>query len=158
MTTRLNLTKTTNNSQRQIMKTLGLVLKSTIAFLFAVCLSLNLLIGNALAAGQFSNTCTDTSVSESFGQVTLSAVCEKKDGSYVKTSILLNPYIGNDGKGNLIWTTDNRILNCFDFGVSGDGLVNATCFNLTQRNSDDVSSSIDLDDHIANIDGQLQYE
>lgn len=149
------------------MKTLSLLLKITVTFLFAVCLSLNLVTAKAWAVGQFSTTCQEVNVSNDLGQPSLSAICEKKDGSYVKASLELNPYIGNDGSGFLSWGRQNLGLQCYDFAISNDiisrdTVLNAKCFDLSkgknQTEETDVAADIDLDEHIANIDGQLQYQ
>lgn len=145
------------------MKILSLFLKVTVTFVFAVCLWLNFLGGEALALGQFSATCEDVSISSStdltsLGEPTLSAECQKKDGSYVQTSIKLNPYLGNDGNGIVTWGRNNAGLGCYDFAVSNESLLSATCFNFLNKNSEDVATSINLDEHIVNIDGQLKYE
>ncbi|MDZ8105365.1 MAG: CVNH domain-containing protein [Nostoc sp. DedQUE12a] len=144
------------------MRTLSLFLKISVTFLFAVCLFLNLVTGKAWAAGQFTSTCEALKVINDFGQVSLSATCEKKDGSYVDTSIQLNSYIGNNGSGLLSWDRQNLGTGCYDLAVSNDGLLNGKCFDLSkgkaQTEETDVATSIDLDDHIANIDGQLKYE
>jgi len=84
-------------------------------------------------------------------------LCQKKDGSSVQTSIKLNPYIGSDVNGSLAWGRQNLGLGCYDLAVS-NGTLSATCFSSIQKGSEDVTTSINLDDHIANIDGQLQYE
>ncbi|WP_445636506.1 CVNH domain-containing protein [Nostoc sp. DSM 114161] len=144
------------------MRTLSLLLKITVTFLFTVCLSLNLVTGKAWAVGQFSSTCKAISVINQVGQPSVSATCKKNDGSYVDTSIQLNPYLGNNGSGLLSWGKQNVGFGCYDFAVSNDGVLNAKCFDLSkgknQTEETDVATSIDLDDRVANIDGQLKYE
>lgn len=125
------------------------LLKATVAFLFALVVSFNLVVNGALALGQFSQTCRNIDVSGS----ELSASCEKANGGFDNTSINLNPVIENvDGK--LEWQPKNFIETCRDTSVSGS-LLKAEC---KTRNQNFVFTTINLDDHIANIDGNLRYE
>ena len=125
------------------------LLKVTIAFLFALVVSFNLVVNGALALGKFSKTCTNIAVSGS----ELSASCEKANGGQNNTSINLNPYIENED-GNLKWQPKNFIETCRDTSVSGSSLK-AEC---KTRNQNFVFTTINLDDHIANIDGNLRHE
>lgn len=125
------------------------LLKATVAFLFALVVSFNLVVNGALALGQFSQTCTNIAVSGS----ELSATCEKANGGQDNTSINLNPYIENVD-GTLEWQPRNFIETCRNTSVSGS-LLKAEC---KTRNQNFVFTTINLDDHIANIDGELWYE
>ncbi|NMG06876.1 CVNH domain-containing protein [Brasilonema sp. UFV-L1] len=126
------------------------LLKAAVAFLFALVVSFNLVTDNAWALGKFSRTCENISISGS----KLSASCEKANGGFNQTSINLNPYIENvDGK--LTWQPSNFIETCRGTGLSGSNVLKAEC---KTRNQNFVSTSINLDDHIANIDGKLQFE
>jgi hypothetical protein len=103
-----------------------------------------------LMKGQFSKTCKDIRVSGS----KLSASCKKVNGTYNETSIDLNPYIENvDGK--LKWQPKNFIVTCKDTAVSDGNKLKAEC---KTRKQEFVPTAINLDDHIANIDGNLRYE
>lgn len=128
------------------------MLKICVTFLCALFLSLNLAIGNAWATGEFSQTCVDINVDGS----TLTATCEKADGYTLSTSSIdLNSYIANLD-GTLSWDGDQFALTCDNTGLAGGSRLRAEC-----EKADGVThlgSYIDLDDHIANIDGQLQYE
>lgn len=149
------------------MKILSLCVKVTVTFALAFFLCLNLVSGKAWAVGEFSNTCEEISVSTgtdmaNLGQAILSAECQKIDGSYQSTTLKLNPYIENNRQGILSWKQRNLgmpgIMNCYDFTVSDQGVLNGVCFNLSSKNSSDVETSINLNEHIANINGNLQYE
>lgn len=126
------------------------LLKVVVAFLLAFVVSFNLATDGALALGKFSQTCRDIKVSGS----ELSASCERANGGYQPTSINLNPYIENVD-GVLKWQPKNFIETCKGTGVSGGSKLQAECKN---REQNFVSAAINLDDHIANIDGNLRYE
>lgn len=125
------------------------LLKATLAFLFALVVSFNLVVNGALALGQFSKTCRNIDVNGS----ELSASCEKANGGFDNTSINLNPFIENVD-GELEWQPKNFIETCRDTSVSGS-LLRAEC---KTRNQNFVFTTINLDDHIANIDGNLRHE
>ncbi|MEM7592834.1 MAG: CVNH domain-containing protein [Cyanobacteria bacterium P01_A01_bin.83] len=130
-------------------------LKTLVSAITAICFSLFLAIGffssaPALALGDFSQTCDDVSI----GGSTLSADCRRRNGSYNSTSINLNPDIENVN-GSLKWQPSNFIETCRNTALAGGGTMEAECKTRDQRW---VSTRINLDDHIANIDGNLKYE
>lgn len=123
---------------------------TVIAFLFAFAVSFNALISNAWALGDFSKTCRNASISSS----TLSASCEKANGGYQNTSIDLNPHIGNLD-GSLSWDDKNFIQTCRKTSLSGGSTLQGEC---KKKDQNFTNASINLDAHIANIDGTLRYE
>lgn len=139
------------------MKKISLLLRIAFTFLFAVFLSFNLVVDQAKATGQFSQTCYDINISGS----TLSATCEKADGYTPKdTSIDLDQYIGNLD-GTLSWGDEKFSLTCENIGLaqllsSRQLVLSAKCEKRDGITYD--QSDIELDDHIANIDGTLKYE
>lgn len=126
------------------------VVGTVVAFLFAFAVSFNALISDAWALGDFSQTCRNASISGS----TLSASCEKANGGYQDTKIDLNPNIGNVD-GSLSWADQNFIQTCRSISLSGGSTLKAEC---KRRDQSWTNASINLDNHIANIDGSLRYE
>ncbi len=127
------------------------LLKVAVAFLFAAVMSVSLFAGQALALGDFSQTCLDTRVSGS----TLTSSCYKVDGSTINmSSIDLNEWIANID-GNLKWRRGNYIETCRYMKMVSGSDMEGQCKTRDQRW---VDTSIDLDDHIANINGTLTYE
>uniref|UniRef100_C0HMD8 Cyanovirin-N homolog n=1 Tax=Didemnum molle TaxID=322843 RepID=CVNH_DIDMO len=101
--------------------------------------------------GDFSKSCYGSSVSGS----TLSSTCYKADGYTPNpTSINLNPYIENVD-GVLKWQPGNFIETCRNTELAGPSLMAAQCLTRDQRL---VPAEINLDDHIANINGVLKFE
>ncbi|QMS88016.1 cyanovirin [Nostoc edaphicum CCNP1411] len=128
------------------------MLKICATFLCAIFLSFNLVIGNAWATGQFSQTCQDISIDGS----TLTATCEQADGYTLSTtSIDLNPYIANLD-GALDWDGDKFALTCDNIGLAGASRLRAECERADGQTY--LGTYIDLNEHIANIDGTLKFE
>jgi len=130
-------------------------LKTLVSSVTAICFSLFMALGffsaPASALGGFSQTCYDASISGS----TLTASCEKADGYTMNTSsINLNSTIENID-GSLKWQPDNFIETCRNTKLVGGDIMDAECKTRSQRWN---STSINLDDHIANINGVLKYE
>jgi hypothetical protein len=129
-----------------------LMLKICVTFLCALLLSFNMAIANAWATGEFSQTCNNISLEGS----TLTASCEKADGYTLSaTSIDLNPYIANLD-GTLSWDGDKFALTCDNIGLAGKNRLRAECERADGETY--LGSYINLDEHIANIDGQLKFE
>lgn len=76
------------------------------------------------------------------------------NGSYKDTSINLNSSIENVD-GSLVWQPDNFIETCRNTTLASSSVMTAECKTRDQRF---VSTAINLDEHIANIDGTLKYE
>jgi hypothetical protein len=122
------------------------------AFLFSVFLAFNLLTGNAWASGQFSQTCGDINLNGS----TLTATCKKADGYAPSTSSIdLNQYIENID-GTLEWNGAKFALTCNNLGLVRTSTLRAECERADQVNT--LGTYINLDEHIANIDGTLRFE
>ncbi len=132
------------------MKKFSSFVKATIAVLCAFVLSFGLFANNALATGDFSLSCFDSSVDGS----TLVSQCRRINGSIQPTSINLNPFIENVN-GDLLWQPDNFIATCFDTELEGGFLLTGKC---KRRDQSINYTEIDLDEHIANIDGTLTFE
>ncbi len=108
-------------------------------------------MGKALASGQFSKTCDNIETDE---PVYLVADCRTRNGSVNYTSIDLNDYITNDN-GHLRWASHGDFeKTCYIIGVY-ENTMGARC---RARNGQYVEDNIDLDKHIANINGVLTYE
>jgi hypothetical protein len=139
------------------MKISNTLLKAVFAVLFACLVSLNLVVDKAMATGEFSRTCEDIILSGS----TLSAYCEKADGYTLnKTSINLDEEIGNLD-GTLSWGDHLFSQTCKSVGL-GQSLSNRHyTLNGECERADGytyIPTEIDLDDHIANINGVLKFE
>lgn len=139
------------------MKKVWLLLRVAFAFLFACLVSLNIVVDKAMATGQFSLTCENIDLSGS----TLSATCETTDGDLSETSIDLNQYIGNLD-GILSWDDQDFSQTCQDVALaqllgSKQLILVANC-QPADGGDTDHPSDIELDAHIANIDGTLKYE
>ena len=130
-------------------------LKTLVSSVTVICFSLFLALGffatAAAALGDFSQTCYDATISGS----TLSATCQRANGSYDgTTSIDLNADIENVD-GRLKWQPSNFIETCRSTELVNGNTMDAECKTRDQRW---VSTSINIDDHIANINGVLTYE
>ncbi|MDZ8235626.1 MAG: CVNH domain-containing protein [Nostoc sp. ChiQUE01a] len=127
------------------------MLKICVTFLCAIFLSFNMAIANAWATGQFSQTCQNISVEGS----TLTADCQNADGYTVSTTTIdLNPYISNLD-GTLSWDGDKFALTCDNIGLAGRNRLRAEC---ERADGETLGTYINLDEHLANIDGQLKFE
>jgi hypothetical protein len=138
------------------MKIVNRLVKVVFAVLFACIVSLNFVVDQAMAT-EFSQTCNDITLNGS----TLSAVCEKADGySLNPTVINLDEYIGNLD-GTLSWGDSRFSLTCQDLGLAQSIISNRYIIsgNCEKRDGHTLEATdIDLDDHIANINGKLKYE
>jgi len=115
-------------------------------------------VDKAMATGQFSLSCDKDNI-ELDGS-TLSTKCQKMNGDSQQTSIDLNRYIGNlDGK--LSWGDENFSKTCKNTGLAQ--LLNtkqlilvAECQSADRKSY--YPSELELDAHITNYDGTLEYE
>ena len=124
--------------------------KASVALLFAFALSFGLFTNGAFA-GNFSQTCYNTSIDYD----TLTSTCYRADGYTPNTSSIdLDRYIENID-GNLKWQYGNFSQTCEYVSVEGGSLLTAEC---RRRDQSPNYTKINLDDHIANIDGTLTYE
>ena len=88
----------------------------------------------------------------------LEATCKSISGRPSQTGIQLNKYIANNN-GNLRWRRNGNFIassrHCeLDF-VSGVTVLHC---DTQRRDGSWTSSSLTLDEHIANINGALRYE
>jgi len=104
----------------------------------------------APSGGNFSQSCNNSSIQGS----TLYSTCRRINGSYNDTSINLNSVIENID-GSLKWQPSNFIGSCRYTSLTRSSIMTAQCRTRSQRY---VNTSINLDDHIANINGVLKYQ
>ena len=107
-------------------------------------------ISRSSAQGNFSQSCFNSEISGS----TLYSTCRRINGSLNNTSINLNSVIENIN-GSLKWQPKNFIETCRYTDLTKSSIMTAQCKTRSQRY---VNTSINLDDHIANIDGVLKYQ
>jgi hypothetical protein len=141
------------------MKKIWLLLRVATVFLFAFVVSLNFVVDQAMATGEFSLSCDKDKI-EINGSI-LSTSCTKSNGNSQETSIDLDKYIGNlDGK--LSWSDKNFSKTCKN--IAPAQLLNTRQLILVAECQPAVGgdtyypSELELDAHIANIDGTLKYE
>lgn len=138
------------------MKKLNSFLKVTLIFLFTCVISFNLVVDKAMATGNFSQTCANIELNGS----SLSADCRKINGSGQETTINLDDYIGNLD-GTLSWGDHLFSRTCKDIYLgqllsNREYVINASCEKRDGYTY--KATEINLDNHIANIDGVLKYE
>ncbi|MBD2593623.1 cyanovirin [Nostoc spongiaeforme FACHB-130] len=106
---------------------------------------------SALALGQFSLTCRNTGIQGSV----LTSTCERASGGVYKTSSIdLNPVVENVD-GSLKWQPSNFFETCRNTQLVSSNELSAECKTRAQQW---VPTRINLDAHVANIDGTLRYE
>ena len=114
-----------------------------------------LLTSAALAAGDFTQTCRDIDLRR--GSV-LEAVCRSVSGRPSRDRINLNDYIANID-GDLRWQRNGNFSassrNCDLDRYRGNTILRC---DTQRRNGTWTSSSVNLDDRIANINGTLRYQ
>ena len=129
-------------------------LKTLLSSITAICFSLFLAFAFVPAApafaGNFSQTCYDAAISGS----TLSANCQRRNGSYHDTSIDLDSLIGN-GNGTLREGEQNFSQTCRGMQLINGGIMDGEC---KTRDQQWVSTSLNLDGFIGNIDGFLEFD
>lgn len=129
-----------------LVRTLGLIV-----FIFLLGF---LLPDSALATGDFSNTCREINL---VNQTTVRAICKRRDQSEQYTTTDLNRYIAN-ADGQLSWDLNGGkfILTCQQPNLLGEiQRLGAYC---KKRNGATQITFINLNEHIANIDGFLKYQ
>ena len=102
------------------------------------------------ARGNFSGSCDNIRLNG----VQFIASCRDKNGRFRWSGLNLNTLIANDD-GKLNWRNYGGFAgSCVGMRIYLGHQLVATC---TKRNGSKVGTFIDLDDHIANYDGQLSY-
>jgi len=125
--------------------------QAAVAFIFTMTISFGMFASQALALGDFSQSCYNSQVSNSI----LYSTCKKADGyTPNQTSINLNSYIENVD-GRLVWQPANFIETCRYTQLAGPSFLLGEC---KTRSQEWVPVGIDLDDHITNRNGTLEYE
>ncbi len=109
----------------------------------------------AMASGDFTKSCSDIDLTNNN---LLDANCKDRNGNINGTFTLLDAFIANSD-GRLVWQVDGNYdassRNCDVEFVSGVTFLQC---DTQKRNGNWTSSSLNLDEHIANIDGDLRYE
>ena len=131
-------------------------------FLSIVCLILLFIFvlqNQVLAIGEFSRTCRDIQLTDDVG---LEATCRTINGQNSQTGLNLNHHIINRN-GQLRWRRNgNYIDSCHSCDVTtfgGGGSIRTILDCQCQRiDRSWVSAQLNLDERIANINGQLRYE
>lgn len=98
----------------------------------------------------FSATCENINISQ---DGYLSADCRRLDGSLKHSTLGLNPFIGNDN-GYLHSPGEGFTRTCSDLHMT-DAFLFATC--RTNDGNEHGSPGLDLDLHVANLDGNLEW-
>jgi hypothetical protein len=142
---------------QRYLKTLGLVT------MVGVSANLALPMGKAQARGDFSLSCVNLNVtSADFSNTALlTADCTNRQGKSVKASINLNDWIADDQDGNMQWASHGHFQrSCLHSGIENPFNEprphNLAAFCL-RANGSEVLTDIDLNDHIANIFGNLMF-
>ncbi len=129
-------------------------LKTLLSSITAICFSLFLAFAFVPAApafaGNFSQTCSDATISGS----TLSANCQRRNGSYRDTSIDLDSQIGNIN-GTLENGDHNFSQTCRGIQLINGSIMDGECKTRDQRW---VSTSLNLDGFVDNTDGVLKFD
>jgi CVNH domain len=144
------------NFQRYL-KTFGLIT------IVGVSANLAMPIGKAQARGDFSLSCVNLNVmSTDFSNTALlTADCTNQHGRSVPASINLNDLIADDQDGNMQWASHGHFQrSCLHSGIENPFNEprphNLAAFCL-RENQSEVLTDIDLDQHIANINGKLMF-
>ena len=115
-------------------------------------------IGTAQAYSSrgFTPTCTD--LSYKVGK--LSAKCRGIDGGYRTSSVDLNKSISNQD-GVLVWSKEGNYIdssnNCQTIIADRTITSHLWCDRVKATDGQEVFATLMLDEHIENVDGQLQY-
>ena len=104
----------------------------------------------------FTQTCTDLT----YDTGEIFAKCQTIDGRYQISSISLNSYIANhdgvlvwNGEGNYVDTSSKCMVLTADRTITS----HLWCDQVKTTNGRDEFATLMLDEHIENVDGQLQY-
>jgi hypothetical protein len=106
----------------------------------------------ASGCGNFVASCNGISISGS----TLSANCKDKNGNSHFTTLDLNPHLANiDG---VLQPGSNYIGSCTSQGGSQGGSSFTIFAACKQKNGNVVSTSFNVNNNVANINGQLEWQ
>jgi len=113
-----------------------------------------LVLNSAWALGEFTKSCTNIDLVGA----SLFADCKDQNGRPTNAGISLNNRIGNED-GRLVWENDGNFSgstrNCDVETSSGRTFLHC---DSQRRDGSWTSSSLNLDEHIADINGSLRYE
>ena len=113
------------------------------------------LLSSAWARGEFTKSCWNVDLNNN---TFLTADCRTRSGATANTGIQLNNRIANDD-GRLVWRRNGNFgassRNCDVDNQSGRTFLHC---DTQRRNGSWTSSSFNVDDHSANINGNLRYE
>jgi CVNH domain len=127
------------------------MLKRISSLVLVVMLCFSLLTANAWASGKYSATCENIKLSGS----TLSATCKTLSGASKETSIDLNKSIANLD-GSLSWDGSNFAATSRKIALVNPNKLAAESAKKDSKTY--VPTSINVDEHIANLDGFLTYQ
>lgn len=123
----------------------------------------SMLIGMTTAQANSSRGFTQTCTNIDIYKGRLFAICKMIDGRSRRSSINLNSYIANQ-KGVLVWSKGGKYLNttnnCKTYSATSYNSTVPQSYlscNASTRNSRNSYTILTLDEHIENINGQLQY-
>ncbi|KAJ5545236.1 Cyanovirin-N [Penicillium sp. DV-2018c] len=88
----------------------------------------------------------------------LAAICNNDEGSGLTTEVLLDKYLGNKD-GHFEWGGTNFSKSARNITCRTEGPDRKPILRCELRNSSGeyVPDKTDLTDHIANVEGELQY-
>jgi hypothetical protein len=106
----------------------------------------------ASGCGNFVASCNGISISGS----TLSATCKDKNGNSHFTELDLNPHLAN--VNGVLEPGSNYIATCSSEGGSEEGSSFIIFADCKQKNGNVVSTSFNVNNNVANINGQLEWQ
>ena len=130
-----------------------MIMRATLKLVSCCILALVISFGlfsHSASAGLFTKSCQSTSLSDS----TLSSSCNDGNGGIKRSSINLNPLIGNDDRV-LKWGRQNFDSTCEEIRLEGAGALFANC---KRKDGSLANTSVNLDDRISNIFGTLKFD
>ena len=126
------------------------ILKTIVCFLVAVLISFGGFSSQAWArSGGFYGLCANSIINSHY---LISDCLDNKNQVNYSVSIDLDPYI-NNSSGELQWEPKNYYETCTNYGLDG-AILNAQC---STPNGGLNQTAINLNDHIASVNGELVY-
>jgi hypothetical protein len=107
----------------------------------------------AFATGEFTRTCSNIR----FDNGLLEANCRTISGAIAQVGYNLNNRIGNED-GRLHWGGRRFTQTSEHCELEGFAAVTVLHCNTQKRDGSWTSSALNLDEHIANLDGNLRYQ
>ena len=144
------------NTYRTMKKKIKLQRKIKLLAIPAIIIN-SMLTGMATTQANTSRGYTQTCTNIIYKAGYLAATCRTKDGAYRKSDIDLNNYITNKD-GTLMWGREGNFAdssNC-EVVVNNDSISNLYCYTRAVDGTKKLDT-LNLDAHIENINGWLQY-